>query len=728
MAVQVSYPGVYIDEFAPGAPIQGVGTSTTAFVGLAASGPRGVPTLIQSWDAFVATFGGIQAGVADAWLAPAVYGFFQNGGTTAYVLRISSAAEATATLMDRGTTPAPCLVVTATKEGVVGNNVSVSIADSSRSDVALAKAMAREVTSVSGSRAVLTVASTADLAVGATATIRSGPHVGSGKIKALTATTVTLDTALAALTLPERWDGGTLTATGLTLRMAHDTVTTMTDRSHLTLATTTHGFGPGDPILVSKGGTDLPAVVQGVAGAAITLAAPLGGNVDVGGGTVRSADLAVGATRLRIVAPGTLPVGPTFPAGTLLAVTAGTAPTTQFVRVASSGGDVLQLDAPGLTTAISLDAPTSTPFVASAEFDLTLVDAADGTTKTFAGLSTDARHPRSWGTAVKATAAVVSAAPATATAPADSRPLVGTFTLGGGTPDDPAASWAQLNADPGDPLAQLASLHDISLVCVPGATGQNVQSAVVDHCQKLLDRFAILDAAPASSIAKVTDQFSWTRSEKGYAALYYPWIQVRNPANGRLEAWPPSGHVAGAFARTDASRGVHKAPANTGLRGAIGVEARLTDIDQGRLNLMGINVLRVFPGQGQPVIWGARTTSGDLDRNWQYVNVRRLFIFLEQSIEVGIRWAVFEPNDLSLWQRLKRTISAFLTQAWRDGALFGAKAEDAFYVRIDEELNPPASRALGRLTIEVGLQPTYPAEFIVLRIGIWDGGAEATQL
>jgi len=193
-----------------------------------------------------------------------------------------------------------------------------------------------------------------------------------------------------------------------------------------------------------------------------------------------------------------------------------------------------------------------------------------------------------------------------------------------------------------------------------------------------------------------------------------------------MALWPPSGHLTGVYARTDATRGVHKAPANTTLRGALGIETALSDAEQGPLNLMGLNVLRVFPGQSQPVVWGARTTAGDLDRNWQYVNIRRLFIYTEQSIERGIRWAVFEPNDLALWQKLKRSIGDFLTALWGDGALFGAKATDAFYVRIDEELNPPSTRALGRLYIEVGMVPTYPAEFIVLRIGIWNGGSEVT--
>jgi phage tail sheath protein FI len=179
------------------------------------------------------------------------------------------------------------------------------------------------------------------------------------------------------------------------------------------------------------------------------------------------------------------------------------------------------------------------------------------------------------------------------------------------------------------------------------------------------------------------------------------------------------------MARVDANRGVFKAPANENVNGAVGVETTMSDIDQGQLNLSGINVIRVFQGGGRPILWGARTTA--TDRNWQYVNIRRLFLFLEESIQEGIRWAVFEPNNTGLWQKLKRTISAFLLQQWRDGALFGLTPEEAFYVRIDETLNPDSQRALGRLYIEIGVRPSYPAEFIIVRIGIWQGGSETTE-
>jgi phage tail sheath protein FI len=184
------------------------------------------------------------------------------------------------------------------------------------------------------------------------------------------------------------------------------------------------------------------------------------------------------------------------------------------------------------------------------------------------------------------------------------------------------------------------------------------------------------------------------------------------------------------YARIDDSRGVHKAPAGVeaNLAGTLGVERLLGDSEQGLLNLApyGVNVIRVFHG-GPPTVWGARTTAVAAGNStWQYVNIRRLFIFLEASISEGIRFALFEPNNLELWGKLKRTIGAFLTKVWQDGALFGATAKDAFYVRIDDALNPPDQMALGYLTIEIGVRPAYPAEFIVVRIGITPGGVTVT--
>jgi phage tail sheath protein FI len=212
---------------------------------------------------------------------------------------------------------------------------------------------------------------------------------------------------------------------------------------------------------------------------------------------------------------------------------------------------------------------------------------------------------------------------------------------------------------------------------------------------------------------------------RGHAALYYPWLVVQPATVGVPLSVPPSGHVCGIIARSDLTRGVHKAPANEFVNGALGVTRTMTDVDQGQLNTKSVNVLRVYATGGRVSLMGARTTA--TDRNWQYVSTRRLFIYLERSIAEGIRWGLFEVNNLGLWQRLRRSITEFLARAWRDGALFGATADAAFYVRIDEALNPFAEQALGRLHFEIGVRPAYPAEFIIVHIGIWPGGSTVSE-
>jgi hypothetical protein len=236
---------------------------------------------------------------------------------------------------------------------------------------------------------------------------------------------------------------------------------------------------------------------------------------------------------------------------------------------------------------------------------------------------------------------------------------------------------------------------------------------------------------PPSGPGSVAEQRQSVESANGFAALYYPWLSVKDPTSTgpipRTILIPPSGAMAGIYARTDSERGVHKAPANTDVRGVLGLERVLSDGQQGPLNLAGVDVLRIFPGAAQVTVWGARTTVNKDITDWRYVNVRRLMIYIEQSIEEGIRWAVFEPNGLPLWQKLKRTLNEFLTRVWHDGALFGATADKAFYVRIDEALNPASTRALGILNIEIGVAVVRPAEFIVVKIGLWDGGAQISD-
>jgi hypothetical protein len=203
------------------------------------------------------------------------------------------------------------------------------------------------------------------------------------------------------------------------------------------------------------------------------------------------------------------------------------------------------------------------------------------------------------------------------------------------------------------------------------------------------------------------------------AALYYPWIEIGDMnGSGRTKLVPPSGHIAGVYARTDSTRGVHKAPANEVVRGALGLEVVVTKGEHDLLNPVGINVIRSFPGRGIRV-WGARTLSSD--PSWRYINVRRLFNMVEESIERGTQWVVFEPNDSMLWGRIRRDIGAFLTNVWRTGALFGTSPEQAFYVKCDEETNPKELRDVGQLVVEIGMAPTKPAEFVIFRISQYAG-------
>jgi hypothetical protein len=281
-------------------------------------------------------------------------------------------------------------------------------------------------------------------------------------------------------------------------------------------------------------------------------------------------------------------------------------------------------------------------------------------------------------------------------------------------------------------LDRLTRLPDVSLVAVPGVVDPAQQATVITHCETMGDRFAILDGAPDTTPLKSDGPLQKQRggllSKNGFAGLYWPWIVISDPtAAAGTQATltkPPSGHIAGVMARVDNNRGVHKAPANEPVRGAIDLAYTLNDTEQGALNLGNINALRTFPGQ-PPLVWGARTLTDGTP--WRYVNVRRLFSYVEDSILAGVRWAVFEPNSTGLWKGLERSITEFLSRVWQSGGLFGHTAAEAFYVKIDDELNPPAVRALGEVVIEIGMAPVRPAEYVVVRIGIWDGGAQVSE-
>ena len=279
-------------------------------------------------------------------------------------------------------------------------------------------------------------------------------------------------------------------------------------------------------------------------------------------------------------------------------------------------------------------------------------------------------------------------------------------------------------------MGALAGVDEITMVCVPDlmalADGDDTklrdqQGKLIAHCEMAGDRMAILDAPP-DMIPQ--DVHEWRMKTAGYdskyATLYWPWLEVMDPLTNRPLMVPPSGHVAGVWARTDNTRGVHKAPANEVVLGVNGLAFQITHEEQGALNQSGINCIRSFPGRGIR-IWGARTLSSDPE--WRYLNVRRLFNYLSESIIEGTQWAVFEPNDERLWIRLRIAVGSFLTRTWREGALFGATPEEAFYVKCDAETNPPDVIDAGQVVIEVGIAPVKPAEFVIFRISQYSAGA-----
>lgn len=654
MAVQVSYPGVYIDEFAPGAPIQGVGTSTAAFIGPAASGELDTPTKITSWDQFRQVFGALPLPGFFMWYA--VRGFFENGGQVCYVVRASNGKYASLKLQDGPKDEDAHHDIIKVRSRQPGNPSTPIRVGVTRSHL-------------------LPAASTRLYQPTANYTAAAGREI-------------TLDTAANA---------------------AH--------------------FRPGDLITLDDSGERVQ--IASVSSNKVRLATDLTRTHTAG--AVRLANAPAGTQTVRIISTTPIPVG-ALVAGTVLTITQGTLSSSRVVESVQTEFIDSTTTTYRLTFRQGLGIPldfTAANTVESEEFNL---EVSQGASVTYPNLSIDSAHPRYFLKVVNEAGGLVQLERIEPFPRVDFpagllRDLTAT-SIAGGENENLATLDDQ---DYIDALETLRSIDDVNLIAIPDRTTASVQQAVIAHCEQMGDRFAILDATSASltlfggsdSDDSVEAQRRGLDSTRGYGALYYPWLRVPPAGRGDPVLVPPSGHVCGIIARSDTLRGVHKAPANEIVNGAIGVAQTMSNIDQGQLNLQGINVIRIFQNGGRPVLFGARTTATDL--NWQYVNTRRLFLFAEESIQEGIRWAVFEPSNLQLWQKLKRTITEFLTRVWRDGALFGATANEAFYVRIDETLNPFSEQALGRLNIEIGLRPTYPAEFIIVRIGIWQGDAEVTE-
>jgi phage tail sheath protein FI len=295
-------------------------------------------------------------------------------------------------------------------------------------------------------------------------------------------------------------------------------------------------------------------------------------------------------------------------------------------------------------------------------------------------------------------------------------------------------------------LNALGAEDEIAMVAAPGYTDVASYDAILTHCEDLKDRVAILDGPlQVEDLGQLTKVITTVAararakgagdtppnekpglrprpSDSGFGAFYFPGISVRDPLSGEIVDVAPSGHIAGIWARNDATRGVHKAPANEIVRGALNVTQRLTKDEQGVLNPVGVNCIRYFAREGIRV-WGARTLA-DAANEWRYLNVRRLFNMIEESIAEATRWIVFEPNDRELWKSIRRDIGAFLTRVWLDGALMGRTASEAFFVKCDEETNPPEVIDAGMVVAVIGIAPVKPAEFVIFQISQHAGGTE----
>jgi phage tail sheath protein FI len=672
MTISFDTPGVFILEQTGPGVIAGVGTSTAGFIGPAKRGPLLKPRRITSFDDFLSLYAAPdQNGNLDPYInvpqtfymAHAVRGFFENGGRQAFVVRIGNATSTVWAVKNR------------------------KVPDPSLSDTLFSLEA-----------------------------LDPGPPTET-KI---------------AITV----ESSSLTPVNLEPRVviAKSNVTAIDVAQKQVTVADASVFQFGDVVIRKADGTEV-ARIDAINGKVLTLSeAPVSGLTET-----RIADLSPQRLTIRMASTTGL-----FP-GSLVKITgvdAANNPIEDHALIDSidDKGLVTFVDDPARIPARTktFNLATEAPKLTSFEFRLKVKPALPLQEEVFDNLSLEASHPRFVGRMVKSKLVkILTPLPPQVTLTMPQRlPVNGPAVI---TTPGTAVNLTTLSTkDYTDGLKALDKVDDVNFVCIPDASSRGdskaIQRAMIDGCVAIKDRVAILDPGkglPPSDAGSVAEQRKDLQSERGFAALYYPWLEAQDPTSTASPPLtmliPPCGHVAGIYARTDQERGVHKAPANTDVRGILGLERVLSDGEQGPLNLQGVNVFRIFPGSNTVVVWGARTTVDPTVSDWLYVNVRRLLLFIEESIEEGIRFAVFEPNAPPLWKALKRTITQFLTQVWRDGGLFGDTPDQAFRVRIDEGLNPPDVRARGKLFIEIRVAPVRPAEFVVVRIGLFDGGAEVQE-
>jgi phage tail sheath protein FI len=734
------YPGVYVEEIDTGnKPIEGVSTSTAGFLGVAERGPTQA-TLLTSFGDYQRAFGSYVKDPVDGtdrYLAYAVEGFFQNGGERCFVQRVAHNDPANgANSAKRAKTVLPNLTLWANGPGVFGNNIAFQIGDGGLDPVNLFK---------------LTVfywasPPPADLSSNPTLTevfdnLSSVPGASTfyeSEINNVSNLVVIKQTV--AGRPPNNGD-----AANPNLQVS-DTATlgtkSLTDTKTLTLA---RGAAPAVAFTVSvansqnKTVNDLIASINSSGGLGVQASLDTSnklnildlqnqGNITIGG-TLTGAGNDLGT----FAHPNTSKVSNAGPPVLLTGGNDGQNLNVFMFANAGLTGATPLLPAAGTLT-LTLGAGAGAPSVTFTE------GAVDGTTvqDLIKFINTD--HTVGANASLDGTGRLIVRDPNNG----NNLTVAGTLTGGtlGGASNAPFGAKLSLadfeGFDP-DPfaiaafgaaapvnksgLAGLQDVDEISLLCCPDEFylgGSAIAQILVQQCEKLMDRFAILQAPVAAGPPENNNPSVNSK----YAAYYFPWLNVTNALTGLPVLVPPGGHMAGIYARSDTNVGVQKDPANEVITGIAQLQLPINDQQQSILNPKGVNCLRYFKGAGN-LVWGGRTTSTDPD--WKYINVRRIFIFVEKSIQRGTQWVVFDINYEPTWARVVRAVSDFLTGLWRDGVLQGAKKEEAFFVKCDTTTMTQADIDNGRLICVIGIAPVKPAEFVIFRIGQWYGGSSVTE-
>jgi phage tail sheath protein FI len=698
-------PGVYVEERSSGArPIAGVSTSTAAFVGVAERGPIGRATFVTSFAEFVRRFGGpllITPNVSEHYLYYAVRHFFEHGGTRCYVVRTA-----------HYNVPSDATTVQAFAATRSFNGTRVNAADGALSTVTNALRIEASSRGTWGQRLTVTVRPTSKFQLSLV-----GPNIAAGDLTSITI------------------EDNDVVVPGTILHLVHEitgVVATVTPGATPTFTFTSDDLmegGASSTATIPVGAVVFKpdfSFVSALAGSQIVLtpistANPPTGQIQLGtvdGLLPGDPGLAPGDTIHFVVTQSIVEVKATE--RTMVG-------TTRAMRVILTSADTPSQDLQAFTT--------NATRVYARDFSVT-VSLGNDVLETHPNLSLVANHPTDYvndrlGEDTGGSQFIAASELSTDTT-AQLVTTAGRGQLTGAATDDGLANLSPADFEGSDlaknGLHALDAVEDASILVIaysrmvttavpsPRDNQRNLTNAAISWVERRRDMVYVVDPPRTPATTPVDDvvTFKGTLSSS-YAALYFPWIEATEDLSGRNIFMPAAGAIAGIYARSDGNRGVHKAPAGLDvgrLSSATGMAYQVTRGDNDRVYPLNINAIRNTP-EGI-VVWGSRTMSADA--LWQQVSIRRLFIFLERSIQLGTNWVVFEPNDLTLWKTIEKTVRGFLRVQWREGKLVGATEDQAFFVRCNEETNPPEVVDAGMVVTEIGVAPSRPAEFVIFRV------------